>query len=179
MFPSPDRLCHPWLAGNEQMVRWWDGTQDTLTAIYGEWGPWWGQCTAACAAHHTSHHHLLRRGGCQWCEHSDLQGFDIDRYLSKWAVKNKLSINMQFFHIIANVHKTACQLKISWESLPNSLYLCQNLSTQFGVVSIWPRTRRRPWRPSLRSPEPFRKLDINHIYCIIIADSYICNDSMT
>lgn len=97
-----------------QLVRRWDRTQDTLTAIYGEWG----QCSAACPAHHTWL--LLRRGCCQWCEHCTvtcrllvLTSIEIYGYLPKWA------FTCSFF--IAKIQNTTCQVKISWESLPNSL----------------------------------------------------------
>ena len=149
------------LAGWRQMVRRWDRTQDTLTAIYGEWG----QCSAACPAHHTWL--LLRRGCCQWCEHCDLQAssFDIDWDIWIFA---QMGIYMQFFHCKDSEHHLSGEDLLGKSSKfivysYSSQHRCQNLSTQFGVVSIWPRTRQRPWRLLLRSPEPCRKLDIYYV----------------
>ena len=115
MFPSPDRLCHPWLAGAR-----WCGGETGLKIL-------WPRSTesegsAAPPVQPPAHHTwlLLRRGCCQWCEHCTvtcrllvLTSIEIYGYLPKWA------FTCSFF--IAKIQNTTCQGKISWESLPNSL----------------------------------------------------------
>ena len=114
MFPSPDRLCHPWLAG----ARWcsWCGGETGLKILWprsteseGSAAPpvqlttpdsCWGEDAASDVNTVT-------------CRLLVLTSIEIYGYLPKWA------FTCSFF--IAKIQNTTCQVKISWESLPNSL----------------------------------------------------------